>query len=295
MCRYSPRRPRTPAGDVQCHALLLASLLLGFGLDAYVCVGTLATEPEAAAVRRGPREAMGDGTDQDHVWVVTRERGPGAEGPLGRILTASDPVGACAGGAWVATHWESLTGAQFRQDHAHPYDKVRLPPVPPTPRSERRPLPRSAESHARGTPPTHPHRTPQVGCLISPQGVWANKQRRDDATHTLFDLQDGALWHSMQLDAVSLLKPAKRACATALRILRLAARGAVPRLVLWRKAGCLAGNDPCESGVHMGVPAPGLIPSPRSDPALPAHPTSTCDGGGCGGALARLCRPASRS
>ncbi len=39
-------------GDIENHVVLLCSLLLGFGLDAYVCVGTNA---------RGP-----------HMWVITR-------------------------------------------------------------------------------------------------------------------------------------------------------------------------------------------------------------------------------
>ena len=39
-------------GDVEDHATLLCSLLLGFGLDAYICIGT-----------------SGDGP---HIWVMTR-------------------------------------------------------------------------------------------------------------------------------------------------------------------------------------------------------------------------------
>lgn len=44
---------RPPQGDCEDHATLLCSLLLGFGLDAYVCVGTKAK-----------------GTP--HTWVLTR-------------------------------------------------------------------------------------------------------------------------------------------------------------------------------------------------------------------------------
>jgi len=59
-------------GDVEDHALLLCSLFLGFGLDAYVAVGTI----------------VEDGVDVPHVWVMT---------------FGSKHAVAC---------WESLTGAR---------------------------------------------------------------------------------------------------------------------------------------------------------------------------------------
>lgn len=65
----------TRSGETEEHALLLCSLLLGFGLDAYVCIGTDG---------RGP-----------HVWVMTRSgSGSGSSGA------------ACA-------FWESLSGQTY--------------------------------------------------------------------------------------------------------------------------------------------------------------------------------------
>lgn len=64
-------------GDIEDHATLLCSLLLGFGLDAYVAVGT--------AQERGA-----------HLWVVTRSTSLG-------------------GGATV-TMWEPLTGQRYALD-----------------------------------------------------------------------------------------------------------------------------------------------------------------------------------
>jgi centrosomal protein CEP76 len=46
------------AGDCEDHAVLLASLLLGFGLDAYVCVGTSGEGPHAWVFTRGGEKPM---------------------------------------------------------------------------------------------------------------------------------------------------------------------------------------------------------------------------------------------
>ena len=62
-------------GDVEPHAYLLCSLLLGFGLDAYVVLGTR------------------QGQSQPHAWVLTKGGGG-------------------AGGDDV-TFWESLTGQTY--------------------------------------------------------------------------------------------------------------------------------------------------------------------------------------
>ena len=66
-------------GDSEDHSLLLCSLLLGFGLDAYVAVGTAGDEP--------------------HVWVLTRVQRLGSplkttvfwETVTGQRLDADDP------------------------------------------------------------------------------------------------------------------------------------------------------------------------------------------------------------
>ncbi|CAK9003009.1 Centrosomal protein of 76 kDa (Cep76) [Durusdinium trenchii] len=59
-------------GDCEDHALLLCSLLLGFGLDAFVCVGTVQLHDGAA--------------ETDHVWVMTLSRA-GRRGVIWESLT----------------------------------------------------------------------------------------------------------------------------------------------------------------------------------------------------------------
>jgi centrosomal protein CEP76 len=68
------------SGDCEDHAILLCSLLIGFGLDAYVCVGTV-REPSGGV--------------RDHVWVITRSRRGGS---------ASKPR---------VVFWETLTGQRY--------------------------------------------------------------------------------------------------------------------------------------------------------------------------------------
>ena len=58
--------------------MLLCSLLLGFGLDAYVCIGTVKDN---------------SGNERDHLWVITRIR-PGTS--RSRVI-----------------FWESLTGQRY--------------------------------------------------------------------------------------------------------------------------------------------------------------------------------------
>jgi len=66
-------------GDSQEHAMLLCSLLLGFGQEAYVCVGT-----------------SGEGA---HTWVMTKVRDNSAES-----------------GHFKVTFWESVTGQRLESD-----------------------------------------------------------------------------------------------------------------------------------------------------------------------------------
>lgn len=68
------------AGEAEEHALLLCSLLLGFGLDAYVCIGT---------DLHGP-----------HVWVMTRG--------------GDDTYPALAGAGRSVTFWEPSSGARYQ-------------------------------------------------------------------------------------------------------------------------------------------------------------------------------------
>lgn len=66
-------------GDCEDHAVLLCSLLLGFGLDSYVCIGTVIDNNE---------------NERDHLWVMTRSAGRGKSSK--RIV-----------------FWESLTGQRY--------------------------------------------------------------------------------------------------------------------------------------------------------------------------------------
>ena len=78
-----PHFPLVAAGDYEDHAILLCSLLLGFGLDAYVCVGTV-------------QDQGAGGTIRDHVWVITRSR---RNGSMNRPRVV---------------FWEALTGQRYR-------------------------------------------------------------------------------------------------------------------------------------------------------------------------------------
>jgi centrosomal protein CEP76 len=76
-------------GDVEDHALLLCSLLLGFGLRAVVCVGTVRDAPPASGLTSAKQTKQHLHEERDHVWVATL----GAHGK--------------------AVFWESLTGQHF--------------------------------------------------------------------------------------------------------------------------------------------------------------------------------------
>ena len=59
-------------GDVEDHATLLCSLLLGFGLDAYVCIGR-ARDDAGEGGEGGEEGERGEGGEREHAWVVTVE------------------------------------------------------------------------------------------------------------------------------------------------------------------------------------------------------------------------------
>ena len=85
------------AQDIEEHAVLLCSLLLGFGLDAYVVIGT---------------KSKG----QAHTWVMT----------LG-----AEPEG---GGGGTVTFWESITGQRYVQPKFDPNTRAGKPlPLPTHP------------------------------------------------------------------------------------------------------------------------------------------------------------------
>ena len=119
--------------------MLLCSLLVGFGQDAYVCLGTKGSKEEGGLER--------------HSWVVCL-------GPLG---TTTPGVGAGAGGDGdrtprarahreVNVFWESVTG--YRYTHT-PYS----PEDPPPPRAR---------------PPAYPYRT--ISCIFNHRAFFANCQ-----------------------------------------------------------------------------------------------------------------------
>ena len=83
-------------GDCEDHATLLCSLLLGYGMDAYVAIGTRLDKK---------------GVDSDHVWVLTRD-------------------GVTTAGSVAVTFWESLTGQRVQPTattpSGHRFLRVRL-------------------------------------------------------------------------------------------------------------------------------------------------------------------------
>jgi centrosomal protein CEP76 len=84
-------------GHAEDHAILLCSLLLGFGLDAYVCLGT------ASAQEVGAGSATSEPVP--HAWVCTFS---GAHGNQ------------------AVTFWESLTGARYPQPGPHSVNESKL-------------------------------------------------------------------------------------------------------------------------------------------------------------------------
>jgi hypothetical protein len=93
-------------GSAQDHALLLASLFLGFGLDAYVVVGTRAAAAAGGGGEAGGAGGGGEGGDpalgpreEEHAWVMTRapRRGGGFRAVFHEPLTAQRFSPAAAG------------------------------------------------------------------------------------------------------------------------------------------------------------------------------------------------------
>ncbi|KAG5191465.1 hypothetical protein JKP88DRAFT_296196 [Tribonema minus] len=81
------------------HALLLAALLCGFGLDAYVCLGEIRDDDAAGAAAAAGGDAQPRRSSRAHAWVATYF-GPHA--------------------AQRVTFWEPLTGARVAAP-AHPF------------------------------------------------------------------------------------------------------------------------------------------------------------------------------
>jgi centrosomal protein CEP76 len=116
-------------GDCEDHAVLLVSLLLGFGLDAYICVGD-------------------KGRDTDHIWVMTRTGDPPHQ----------------------ITFWESLTGQRSPQ------------------------RPQNGKSW-------HPYQS--VGCVFNHLRFWGNIQHDCSAKTCSFELENPAIWKSMDSQLIA--------------------------------------------------------------------------------------------
>lgn len=143
-------------GDCEDHATLLCSLLLGFGLDAYVCVGTNA--------KGAP-----------HAWVLTR----GCDGTITfwESLTAQRLV---VVQVWFALDSQATlitcpffsvitpTAACFLR-YLHRAIDPDAPPLAPQPKA------------------SSPYRT--VGCVFNHQSFLANCQPSDAVNVCLFDFQ----------------------------------------------------------------------------------------------------------
>jgi hypothetical protein len=79
---------------MEAHALLLCSLLLGFGLDAYVAVGTLLASPKKTSVSSNKvdaKDASGGTVEMEHIWVMTFSAMNSASPSSGRRVTCWDP------------------------------------------------------------------------------------------------------------------------------------------------------------------------------------------------------------
>ena len=94
-------------GDTKDHAITLCNWLLGLGLDAYVCIGTVRPKKGAA-----PRA-----TAEPHFWVMTREEDDAAPPSDSAASAASSPPGGASvssGPSYFIRFWEAGTGRTYR-------------------------------------------------------------------------------------------------------------------------------------------------------------------------------------
>ncbi|CAM9319214.1 unnamed protein product, partial [Hapterophycus canaliculatus] len=154
-------------GDTSDHALLLCSLLLGYGLDAFVCCGLAHPNDETANIPGaggggggggggGEWRRAGRGEETGHMWVCTFS-GPRANKK--------------------AVFWESLTGQRF-------------PTTNPRPRLQK-------GRRTTGKMSVTPRHLSKVSCMFSHREFFANKQADNRVGHTSLDLSDPKLWKPM--------------------------------------------------------------------------------------------------
>ncbi|CAM9928395.1 unnamed protein product [Ectocarpus fasciculatus] len=181
-------------GDASDHALLLCSLLLGFGLDALVCCGLVhpsgdddngdygasGAEPGGVGVRGGDLDGN-RGEETGHMWVCTFSGNRADK---------------------KAIFWESLTGQRFAMSAPRPrpsrgkeYSWIFNSCLNI---AERR-APQNKASN--GTPPGKMAVTPQhfskVSCMFNHREFFANKQADNRVGTTSLDISDPKLWKPM--------------------------------------------------------------------------------------------------
>ena len=165
------------AGDLEDHALLLCSLLLGFGLDAYVAIGT--THEKGA-----------------HIWVVTRGSAgaPPSEGSSGA------PGGAAASGI---VFWESLTGQRFELDNSEAQKALHHAGLGHSAAGAAAHTGAGGLAARAGVSPAFPfHR---VHCLFNHRSFYANAQLDDDVHLIDWRLEMPSAWKSMNDRALGVL------------------------------------------------------------------------------------------
>eukprot|EP00752_Nemacystus_decipiens_P004496 g4105.t1 len=158
-------------GDVSDHALLLCSLLLGFGLDAFVCCGLAHPDSssEVQAAESGLNGHQGEdstGREEEtgHMWVCTFS-GPRADKK--------------------AVFWESLTGQRFTM-HT------------PQPRLQQ-------GRRAAHKLPATPQHLSKISCMFNHREFFGNKQADNRVRHTSLNISDPKLWKPM--DSSRILAP----------------------------------------------------------------------------------------
>ncbi|CAM9489919.1 unnamed protein product [Ectocarpus sp. 4 AP-2014] len=159
-------------GDASDHALLLCSLLLGFGLDALVCCGLVHPsdddngEGDASGAEPGGVGLLGGDSDGNrgeetgHMWVCTFSGNRADK---------------------KAVFWESLTGQRFAM-------------------SAPQPRPSRGKKWRRTTPgkmAVTPRHFSKVSCMFNHREFFANKQSNNRVGTTSLDISDPKLWKPM--------------------------------------------------------------------------------------------------
>jgi centrosomal protein CEP76 len=170
--------------------VLLASLLLGCGLDAYVCIGTISASKSASRFARRSQRSYEEqdsarSAEVGHVWVLTR--GSRCDAPNGGTDGPSQHANrfffCCCASAADVLLWEAVTGEKFAVSDA---------------RAPRR----------RGYC--------AIDCVFSNQHFFANLQPRAlTLAESSFDLDDETCWKRMDESLIADLPIAQPPAALA--------------------------------------------------------------------------------